>query len=94
MDVEADGEAGEQVYNAVLRLRYNGGKRWNDYTRYTRDEFGTDVSPDYTEDETGVEISFYLTDKSENILNFLRESGVPEEKLQFFNEVENKGYTE
>lgn len=78
------------VYNALLRINYTGGKRWNDYSRYTKDEFGTDISPNYSEEENGVEITFYLTDKSENILEFLRESGVPMEKLQFFNEIEGE----
>ena len=80
------------VYNALLRITYTGGKRWNDYSRYTKDEFGTDISPNYSEEENGVEITFYLTDKSENILEFLRESGVPMEKLQFFNEIEGEKY--
>ncbi|MBQ9580611.1 MAG: hypothetical protein IJR23_05500, partial [Lachnospiraceae bacterium] len=77
------------VYNAVLRMRYKGGKRWMNNTRYTKDEFGTDISPEYSSDEPAVEITFYITDKSENILNFIRESGVPIESLTFFNDMED-----
>lgn len=80
------------VYNAVIRMRYKGGKRWMNNTRYTKDEFGTDISPDYSSDEPAVEITFYITDKSENILNFIRESGVPIESLTFFNDMEDVEY--
>ncbi|MBR0435090.1 MAG: hypothetical protein IJK13_03705 [Lachnospiraceae bacterium] len=79
------------VYNTVLRIRYKGGKRWMNSARYTKDEFGTDISPDYSSEEPAVEISFYITDRSENILKFLRESGVPMEKVKFFNDMEETG---
>ena len=76
------------VYNAVVRIRYKGTERFRGGSLYTKDEFGTDVSPDYSVEETGAEVSFYITDKSENILNFLRESGVDPEKIGFFNDME------
>lgn len=76
------------LYNAVIRVTYSGGKRWGNYDRFTVDEFGTDISPDYSSDGNGVEISFYITDKCENILKFLEESGVNLDDIGLYNDLQ------